>query len=145
MSKTEAVIFFIDRCLGRDKVPRALREAGAIVEIHDDHFPPNIRDEDWLIEVGNRQWVVLTKDERMGYRTSQLLSIAQANVKLFVLASTNLSGDAIALTFVNTLPQMTKFALNNQPPFITKIYHHGRVTRWLNKTQILRKIEPYTP
>ncbi|MFM6395324.1 MAG: hypothetical protein ACKPFF_01415 [Planktothrix sp.] len=144
ISETQQVIFFIDRCLGRGIVPRALRAAGATVEIHDDHFSQNIRDEDWLIEAGNRHWVVLTKDERIGYRTSQLLSIAQANVKVFVLASTNLSGDAIALTFVNTLPQMTKFALNNPPPFIAKIYHPGRVTRWLNKTQILRKIEPYT-
>ncbi|CAD5931505.1 hypothetical protein PCC9214_01316 [Planktothrix tepida] len=49
----------------------------------------------------------------MGYRTSQLLSIVQANVRVFVFASTNLSGDAIALTFVNTLSQMTRFALNN--------------------------------
>ncbi len=144
MSKTEPVIFFIDRCLGRDKVPKALREAGARVEIHDDHFPQNIRDEDWLIEVGNRQWVVLTKDERIGYRTSQLLSIVQANVKVFVLASRNLSGDAIALTFVNTLPRMTKFALNNHPPFIAKIYYPGRVIPWIKNTQIFRKIEPYT-
>ena len=141
MSQTDQVIFFIDRCLGRVKVPEALTKAGATVEIHDDHFPQNIRDEEWLIDVGNRHWVVLTKDERIGYRTSQLFSIAQANVRVFVLASTNLSGDAIALTFVNTLSQMTRFALNNQPPFIAKVYQSGRVIAWRNNIQLLRTIE----
>ena len=137
---TAKVIFFIDRCLGRVKVSESLRNAGATIEIHDDHFPQNIRDEEWLIEVGNRQWVVLTKDEKIGYRTSQLLSIAQANVRVFVLASTNLSGDAIALTFVKTLPKMTKFALNNHPPFIAKVYRSGRVISWRNNTELLLRI-----
>ncbi|SKB14304.1 conserved hypothetical protein [Planktothrix sp. PCC 11201] len=138
---TAQVIFFIDRCLGRVKVPESLRNAGATVEIHDAHFPQNIRDEEWLIEVGNRHWVVLTKDEKIGYRTSQILSIAQANVRVFVLASTNLSGDAIASTFVNTLPKMTKFALNHPPPFIAKVYQSGRVISWRNNTELLRRIE----
>ncbi len=125
MSQTDQVIFFIDRCLGRVKVPEALRKAGATVEIHDDHFPQNIRDEDWLIDVGNRHWVVLTKDEKIGYRTSQILSIAQANVRVFVLASTNLSGDAIAFTFVNSLPKMTRFAINNHPLLLLKFINLG--------------------
>jgi hypothetical protein len=137
---TDQVIFFIDRCLGRVKVPESLRKAGATVEIHDDHFPQDTIDEDWLIEVGNHQWVVLTKDEKIGYRTSQILSIAQANVRVFVLASTNLSGDAIASTFVNTLPKMTKFALNNQPPFIAKVYQSGRVISWRNNQELLLRI-----
>jgi len=137
---TDQVIFFIDRCLGRVKVPESLRKAGATVEIHDDHFPQDTIDEDWLIEVGNHQLVVLTKDEKIGYRTSQILSIAQANVRVFVLASTNLSGDAIASTFVNTLPKMTKFALNNQPPFIAKVYQSGRVISWRNNQELLLRI-----
>ncbi len=144
ISETQQVIFFIDRCLGRHIVPRALRAAGAIVEIHDEHFPQNMRDEEWLIEVGNRHWVVLTKDKKIADRTSEILSIAKANVRVFVLASTDLSGDANALTFVNTLPRMTEIALNNQPPFIVNIYHPGQVIPFINNTQMLRKIKPYT-
>ena len=40
-------IFFIDRCLGK-KLAESLRNAGALVEIHDDHFSQDINDEDWL-------------------------------------------------------------------------------------------------
>ena len=35
----EEPVFFIDRSLGRRHVAQALRAAGAVVEIHDDHFP----------------------------------------------------------------------------------------------------------
>jgi len=52
-------IFFIDRCLGT-KLADSLRNVGATVEIHDDHFEQDIEDEDWLREVGKRNWVVLT-------------------------------------------------------------------------------------
>jgi hypothetical protein len=32
-----------------------------MVEIHDDHFPSDAKDEVWLAEVGIRGWIVLTK------------------------------------------------------------------------------------
>lgn len=46
------VTFFLDRSLGKEIVAEALRVAGAHVEIHDDRFPPDAKDEDWLNEVG---------------------------------------------------------------------------------------------
>jgi hypothetical protein len=58
------VTFFLDRSLGKEIVAQALRAAGADVEIHDDHFPPDAKDEDWLTEVGSLGWIVLTKDRR---------------------------------------------------------------------------------
>jgi hypothetical protein len=48
------VVFFIDRSLGRKKVPEALRRAGATVEVLDDHFPNSTPDQIWLKEVGQR-------------------------------------------------------------------------------------------
>jgi len=38
------------------------------VAIHDDHFPPDAPDTAWLQVVGERRWVVLTKDERIRRR-----------------------------------------------------------------------------
>jgi len=56
---------FLDRSLGRRQVAEALRNAGARIEIHDDHFGPETTDEDWLREAGRRGWIVLTKDARI--------------------------------------------------------------------------------
>jgi len=51
----EPLVFFIDRSLGRKIVAQALREVGETVEIHDDHFAPDAKDEVWLVEVGSRR------------------------------------------------------------------------------------------
>jgi hypothetical protein len=39
---------FVDRSLGRIIIATALRAHGAEVHTHDEHFPENARDEEWL-------------------------------------------------------------------------------------------------
>ncbi|NJM62660.1 MAG: hypothetical protein HC849_24635 [Oscillatoriales cyanobacterium RU_3_3] len=77
-------IFFIDRCLGK-KVAESLRNARALVEIHDDSFSQDLPDEDWLRIVGDRDWIVLTKDKNIARRSLELLAVAQGNVRLLHL------------------------------------------------------------
>src|SRR6266508_235906 len=84
----EPLVFFIDRALGRKIVAQALRQIGETVEIHDDHFAPDAKDEDWLFEVGKRGWIVLTKDDRIRYRVTERTAIVSARVRAFVLTST---------------------------------------------------------
>ncbi len=62
---------------------QALREVGETVEIHDDHFAPDAKDEDWLTEVGSRAWIVLTKDDRIRYRVTERTALASARVRGF--------------------------------------------------------------
>ncbi len=57
--------FLIDRSLGSRDVPEALRAAGALVEVHDDHFAQDAEDAVWLPAVGAQGWIVLTKDIRI--------------------------------------------------------------------------------
>ena len=78
-------VFFVDRSLGRHIVARALRVAGVLVEVHDDHFAQNAPDEVWLPEVGRRGWAVLTKDERIRYRDAETTAAIAAGVALFIL------------------------------------------------------------
>src|SRR5688572_3484619 len=46
----EPLVFFIDRSLGRKKVPEALRAAGVEIRVHDELFPQGTLDVDWLRE-----------------------------------------------------------------------------------------------
>ena len=92
-------IFFIDRCLGT-KLADSLRNVGATVEIHQDYFKPDSRDEDWLREVGERNWVVLTKDKKIASRRLELLAVAQGNVRLFAFVDGDVSGVVVAQGFV---------------------------------------------
>ena len=91
----EPSVFFIDRSLGKKIVAQALRDIGETVEIHDDHFAPDAKDEDWLVEVGKRGWIVLTKDDRIRYRATERTALASARVRAFVLTSSQLQGTVL--------------------------------------------------
>jgi len=87
-------------------VATALRNAGALVEIHDDHFPPDALDETWLNVVGQREWVALSKDRRIRYRPPARAAIQAAGVRMFVLGAGDLQGSEMAAAFVRALPRM---------------------------------------
>jgi hypothetical protein len=60
----EPFVFFVDRSLGARVVTERLREHGETAYAHDDLFPQDTYDEVWLPAVGEKRWVVLTKDVR---------------------------------------------------------------------------------
>ena len=62
--------FFVDRSLGGQIVASGLRGEGETVEVHDDHFAKDTPDVTWLAAVGEKGWVVLSKDDRI--RTNAL-------------------------------------------------------------------------
>jgi hypothetical protein len=124
----ETLVFFIDRSLGRKIVAQALRDIGETVEIHDDHFLPDAKDKDWLLEVGKRGWIVLTKDDRIRYRVTERMALATARVRAFVLTSTQLQGVEIAAAFIKALPRIKRVVTIHAPPFIARVSRTGKVS-----------------
>jgi hypothetical protein len=124
----ESLVFFIDRSLGRKIVAQALRQAGETVEIHDDHFVADATDEDWLLEVGKRGWIVLTKDDRIRYRTTERTALATARVRAFVLTSSQLQGAEMAVAFLAALPRIKRLIAKHNPPFIGRVSRSGMVS-----------------
>ena len=123
----ESLIFFLDRSLGKKKIAIALAQAGERVEVHDDHFPPDARDADWLSTVGNRGWIVFTKDDRIRYRKLERMALMQAGVGAFILTAKDLSGEEMAQIFIKALPAMKRFIAKHTPPFIAKVTRSGAV------------------
>jgi len=130
-------IFFIDRCLGK-KLADSLRNVGATVEIHEDHFSQDINDEDWLRIVGERNWAVLTKDKKIASRPLELLAVAQGDVRLFPCVGGDVPGVVVAQAFVNALENMQRFIRGNQAPFIAKVYQSGLVKPCKNRRELLK-------
>ena len=114
-----------------------MRKSGTTVEIHDDHFPQDAKDEDWLPGVGKRGWIVLTKDSRIAKRTSERLAVANANIRMFVLASQSLPGRDMIEVFLKAFMKMQAFARENPSPFIAKVYKSGEVSEWKNHEELL--------
>jgi len=126
----EPIAFFIDRCLGSKIVHEILRDAGINVAIHDEYFGQNAQDVDWLPEIGEKGWVVLTKDARISKNTLERMAVANANIKMFILAAQNLNGEDMAAIFLKAIIVMQEFVRRHDAPFIAKIYKNGRVEMW---------------
>ncbi len=68
-------------------VVAALRTAKEAVIVHDDVFPDDAPDVEWLSEVGKRGWVVLTKDARIRTNALERAALLDANVAAFMLGA----------------------------------------------------------
>lgn len=123
------LVFFLDRNLGKYTIADALRQAGARVEIHDDHFPRDAKDEEWLREVGRRGWIILTNDKRIRYRSNERTALMQANGRAFVIvARGDISAHIVAEILVRALPAIRRFVARHAPPFIAKVTRSSTVS-----------------
>lgn len=113
-------VFFTDRDLG-NRFPEVLRAAGLTVERHDDHFEHKTLDEEWLAEVGRREWVALTHDRRIRYKPNELAAVSRHRVSLLVIVGSAPYQDHAA-AFVATLSRIEAFLTRHTPPFIGKVY-----------------------
>ena len=105
-----------------------LRAAALNVEVHDDHFPQDALDPEWLAAVGERNWIVVTRDERIRYRVAEKQAIRRAKVRAFVLAAQgNLRAEMLAEIFLKALPRARVIVAKHRPPFIAKIWRDGKV------------------
>ncbi len=113
--------------MGKKKIAGALRAAGATVEVHDDHFPPDAADETWLRAVGQKGWVVLTKDRNIRYRTREARALSTYGVRAFVLTTGNLSGDEMAAVFQAALAKILRLLSKHRRAFMATITQAGRI------------------
>jgi len=106
-----------------------LRAAGLRVEVHDDHFPQDALDSEWLTDAGERNWIVVTRDERIRYRVAERQAIRRANVRAFVLAAQgDLRAEMLAQNFLEALSKIRRIVEKQKPPFIAKISRSGEVS-----------------
>jgi hypothetical protein len=71
---------------------------------------------------------VLTKDDRIRYRSTELAAVVSAKVALFALASGNLNGEEMAQAFVAALPRMSRLLAKHRLPLIAKVTRNGEVS-----------------
>ena len=124
-------VFFLDRNLGREKVRTALRKAGELVEIHDDHLPLDAPDEDWIHLVARENWIAITKDKNIRYRAWERRAIKQYRARVFVITAKNLTGDEIGELLVRRLKKIKDFIEKHEAPFLAGITRGSDITKYL--------------
>jgi predicted nuclease of predicted toxin-antitoxin system len=123
----DGTVFFIDRSLGVEPIRTALINSGLVVEIHDEHFARDEVDHVWLRGVGERAWVVLTKDQRLRYRPLEIGALRASNARVFVLTAGNLRGAEIAAVFLAALPRICRILHSRPGPFVARVSQSGNV------------------
>lgn len=116
---------FLDRSLGRIKVPRLLREAGLNLVTLAEHYgvpaDESVADEDWLRLAGERGWAVFMKDTRIRYNPAERAAVRDYGVRSFCLSSQSLSGEDMAARFLDNLEAIVA-ACAEEGPFICIVY-----------------------
>lgn len=135
--------FFVDRSLGGRRIVEALRQSGASAIAHDEEFPIDATDEEWLEEAGRRRWLVLTKDSRIARRTLELLAIARAEARVFVLGAGNMTSAEMSAILVRASGSMQRLATSEPGPFIARVQRSGRVRLWMRRAALRRLIRQY--
>jgi hypothetical protein len=116
------VTLFCDRNLGR-RVPDALKLLGLPVEKHDDHFPQDEKDETLLRELGKRQWVMVTGDEKLTRNQSALTALSDHRARCFVLAGAGHRPRWYAVRIIaRNWDRIEELVADEPPPFLCKLY-----------------------
>jgi uncharacterized protein with PIN domain len=129
MSLQQQPVFFIDRSIGKHKVAEALRNAGELVEVHDDHFPNNTKDQNWLPVVAAKGWIILTADQKILTRKLELEAVKNSKAKLFVYASNQMSGEKWSAAFLAAATKIKRIAASSSGYLIAKVYIGGKVLK----------------
>lgn len=102
------------------------------MRLHDDHFPPDAGDEEWLWIVGERGWIVLMKDKRIRRIAIERDALLRSGVRAIVLTAGNLQGPEMAQILVGKLRRIVHIVRTRPAPFIAGVSSVGvRVYAWL--------------
>ena len=133
------LVFFTDKNLGLYIVPNALRAAGATVEIKTDHFSQDCPDHEWLKAVGDKQWIVLSKDKNLQHNLIEIIALLRSNTHSFLLTSGNFTGPEMANAFVKALPHMNRMVAKFPPPFVGIVSKSGEVRVGYTADDLMKK------
>lgn len=140
MRPPEPFTFFVDRCLGRTAVPTAMRarlQPGEQIQILHDLYPPDVKDEVWIPEVGAKGWIIVTKDKAIQRRPIEQNALLAASTAVFVFSRGGVKGDRIANALTIAMPAMRKATRRFAVPVLGRVNLAGEVyVAWEANTKL---------
>jgi hypothetical protein len=101
-AELEAPEFFVDRSLGSEVVPEALRDADLVVHVMADVYElDTLEDERWINEQTKLGRVLLTKDKRIRRNEAEKEAVLDSGARMFTIPSGSLTGAQMAERLVH--------------------------------------------
>lgn len=91
-------------------------------------FPNDAKDEEWLLEVGAKGWIVLSKDDQIRYHAVEKQALLAAGVAAFFLSKGDLKGEEMAKIFIEAMPRIKRTLKKHKKPFIARVARNGDVS-----------------
>ena len=104
LTRLRSLTFFLDYQIGRYVVADALRKAGASVEVHIDHFLQSAPDLEWIPEIGERGWVLITRDANIRRNPRERAAYEDAGLRGFVVTGKEMGGPELAAKLQGQTP-----------------------------------------
>ncbi len=131
VKRLASLTFFLDRQIGKYVVANALRNAGAQIEVHDDHFAQATPDLEWIPKVGRRGWVLITKDQNVRRNPLERAAYETARLRGFIVTGKDMSGKELAELLVQCLPGMVRRSARTVGPTLFTISRTGVFSKLL--------------
>jgi predicted nuclease of predicted toxin-antitoxin system len=128
----EDITFFVDRSSGKVLADGLKEFAGLNVERHDDHFPQNALDIEWLEKCGENNWVVISSDKAIKKNFLEKQALMQSNLASFFFTSASLTTDQQILIVSKGLKRIANILASQKKPFIARLDKEGKVEIWMN-------------
>ena len=127
-SGASELTFFLDRQIGRYVVASKLRTAGAVVEVHDDHFHQSTPDLVWIPDIAARGWVLISKDQNLRRNPLERAAYQTHRLRGFIVTGKDMSGHELAALLLDCLPQMRRKVARAAGPVLYTISRTGTFT-----------------
>ncbi len=129
---------FVDRNLSSRVLLRELREAqitkdlGLEIRDHVTEFPEfntegEVTDAEWLGEIGERGWLILSRDLKIRYNEVEKQAIKNSGASFFAITAKNVSSRELAEIILKAMNRIVSFAEQHRPPFIALVYRNGQI------------------
>ena len=122
-------VLFFDRDVGIT-LPQALGvlKLPTRVEYHQEHFPIDARDDDWMPRVGSLGWTLIGHDSRHHQEESELSAIKQHEIGCFYLWGAGAFRWEKMRCFLRAYENILEAAARTPRPFIYRVTEKGRLT-----------------
>ena len=113
---------FLDRSLGRKKVPELLRAEGLRLVTLAEHYgiphDETVEDVEWLQLCGERGWFAVMKDDRIRYVGADRCALVDSRVRAAVITTANLPAPEMMERIIRALTDLAAFCEEREGPFL---------------------------
>lgn len=127
---------YLDENLQRCKpILEVIASKGITVHQHFKYFPqPGEPDSKWLPFVGERNWALITADDRFRYNDLERIALIKYRLKVFSFMNKSMGGEAMAAALDKAMKKISNIFVSQKPPFVYSITELGNVSvRWKPK------------